>query len=387
MAKTRKRRKSQPAGKRPLPKLMRDVSAAMELFENGDAVAARQQLIKLSLQYPRSIPVLFALLEVCQETEDWRTIASSAEQLLPLIRGEDRAGTLNNMMIAHVQLGYSALAWQSARDLITQYPRCAYAESSQAFVEMAEPLLWEEIEETMGDMPFSREEKFELRVLHDRVRFLTESGRSAEAIEAAERLLQKLPDMLPILNNLSLSQFMVGDVEAAIATAQQVVAQAPDNFHALGNLVRFYYLTARFDQAQVYAARLQHVNHDSPDLPPKQAEAFAFLGDDANVWAAYERAKARGVEMNPLLLHLAAAASYRLGEEKRAWQLWQQAAREFPNFEMAQDSLADRRLPEGARHVPWYWPFAYWFPQDFHQVLEKHLSNPQFHNEGGLEQA
>jgi tetratricopeptide (TPR) repeat protein len=387
MAKTRKRRNSKPIGKRPLPKLAREVGAAMELYENGDVAAARQQLLKLQHQQPRSLPVLYALLEVSQETEDWRTIAFCSEQLLLLERGEDRADTLNNLVLAHVKLGYSALAWQHASDLITQYPHYAYVEQSKKMVELVEPLLWNEIEETMGDQPFTREEKFELRVMHDRVRFLTESGRSAEAIQVSEQLLDKIPTMLPILNNLSLSQFMVGDVETAITTAQQVIAQEPGNFHALSNLVRFCFLTAQFEQAQVYASQLQAVTDDKPDFELKQAEAFSFLGDDHNVWKAYERAKTRKLDKNPLLLHLAAVASYRLGHEKRAWQLWQQAAKEFPGFEMAQDSLAEKRLPVEERNVPWYWPFSYWFPQDFHDLLEKHLGNIRRMNERGVERA
>lgn len=387
MAKTRKRRKSQPAGKRPLPKLAREVSAAMQLFEDGNPLAAHHELLRLSHQYPRSVPVLYALLEVSQEIEDWRTIAFCGEQLLPLVRGEERADILNNLMVAHVKLNHSALAWHYARELVAQYPHYTHIKQVHTFVEIANPLIEQEIEETMGDTGFTQEEKIELRILHDRVRFLTESSRYAEAIEAAEQLLEKMPTMLPVLNNLSMSQFMVGDVSAAITTAQNVLAQAPDNFHALGNLVRFHVLTGQFEPAQVYASQLEQVHSDSLDLPTKQAEAFAFLGDDANVWAAYERAKASDAPMNPLLLHLAAVASFRLGEEKRAWKLWQQADSLFPHFEMVEGSLAERRLPTGERHVPWYWPFGYWFPQDFNQLLEKYLGRATRLNDNEILQA
>ncbi|MBE7532125.1 MAG: tetratricopeptide repeat protein [Chloroflexi bacterium] len=373
MAKTRKRRKSQPVSKRPIPSVMREVAAAMELFENGEVEAAQDQLRKLSRQYPRSVPVLYALLEVTQKTQDWRLFALTAEQLLPLERGQDRAETLNNLIFAHTHLNYGAIAWQYAQELITRHPHYEHINKTIAFKEAVEPVLWREIEETMGDSPFTPEEKMELRVLHDRVRFLTESGRAAEAIHAANTFLAKMPDVKPVLNNLSLAHFTEGNVAQAIATAQKVINQDPDNFHALGNLVRFCFLTAQFDQAQVYASRLQQVNSDNPDLAAKQAEAFSYLGDDANVWAAYERAKANGVEDNPLLLHLAAAAAYRLGDEKSAWSLWRQAVKQFPNFDMAQACLVEKRRPTGERNVPWYWPFGYWFPQDFGQLLAKHL--------------
>ncbi|MBK8905318.1 MAG: tetratricopeptide repeat protein [Anaerolineaceae bacterium] len=320
--------------------------------------------------------------------QDWHTFAYYSEQLLPLERGEDREETLNNLVFAFIQLLQPALAWQYAHELLIQHPDSELKEQVRSLVETAEPLLWQEIEETMGDTGFNREEKFELRIMHDRVRFLTEAGHAAEAIGVAEQLLEKIPTMLPILNNLSLSQFMLGNVDQAIATAQKVLDQDPENFHALGNLVRYHFLTAQFDPAQAYAQQLQQIESDTPDVEMKQAEAFAFLGDDEKVWAVYEKAKAKAADLNPVLLHLAAVASYRLGNEKTAWQLWQQAVKQQPSLEMAQQSLAEKRLPVGKRTIAWYWPFHYWFPQDFRQLMERHLGrNVQRMGKKGVERA
>ncbi|MGG7055190.1 tetratricopeptide repeat protein [Nitrosomonas sp. ANs5] len=302
--------------------------------------------------------------------QDWHNFAYYNEQLLPLERGEEREFTLNNLMAAFIQLFYPRLAWYYARELVAQYPDSEYEEQAQSFIKSTEPFLKQENDELMGDLAFAQEEKFKLRVLHDCIRFLTETGHPAEAISAAEQLLEKIPNLAPVLNNLSLSQFMLGDVDQAISTARKVIAQDADNFHALGNLVRYHFLTAQFDQAQTYAHRLQQIDSDKPDFELKQAEAFAFLGDDKKVWAAYQQAKTKGHEANPVLLHLAAAASYRLGNEKKAWQLWQQAAKLHPGFSMAQESLAEKPLPAGKRNVPWYWPFEYWLPQNFWQLLE-----------------
>lgn len=388
MSKRKKQRRSPRPSKRPSPKMTRELTAAMELFEAGDTTSARNQLLHLAIRQPRSKAVLYALIEVSQAMQDWHTFAYYSEQLLPLERGEDREDTLNNLIFAFIQLFQPGLAWQYAQEVLTQHPDSAQKEQVRSFVETAEPLLWQEIEETMGNTAFSREEKFELRVMHDRVRFLTESGHSAEAIDVAKQLLEKIPTMLPILNNLSLSQFMLGNVDQAIATAQKVLDQDPRNFHALGNLVRYHFLTAQFDQAQDYAQQLQQVDSDSPDFEMKQAEAFAFLGDDEKVWAVYEKAKAKTADLSPLLLHLAAVASYRLGNEKTAWQLWQQAVKQQPSLEMAQESLAEKRLPVGKRTVAWYWPFHYWIPQDFRQLMERHLgANVQRLSKKRVEQA
>lgn len=373
MSKRKKQRKSQRSPKRPSPKMMRELAAAMELFEDENTTSAQNQLLNLAARQPRSKAVLHALLEVSSAMQDWHTFAYYSEQLLLLERGEDREDTLNNLVFAFIQLLQPGLAWQYAHELLIQHPDSAHQEQIRSFVETAEPLLWLEIEDTMGDTTFSREEKFEIRIMHDRVRFLTESGHAAEAIHVAEKLLEKIPNLLPILNNLSLSHFMLGNVEQAIATAQKVLDQDPENFHALGNLVRYHFLTAQFDQAQAHAQQLQQVDSDSPDFEMKQAEAFAFLGDDEKVWAVYEKAKAKAADLNPVLLHLAAVASYRLGNEKTAWQLWQQAVKQQPSLEMAQESLAEKHLPVEQRTIPWYWPFHYWFPQDLRQLLERHL--------------
>ncbi|NIP32656.1 hypothetical protein GWO25_02010, partial [Candidatus Saccharibacteria bacterium] len=85
--------------------------------------------------------------------------------------------------------------------------------------------------------------------------------------------------------------------------------------------------------------------------------------------------QAKGNETNLLILHLAATAFYRLGNEKKAWKLWQQAVKISPSFELAQESLAEQSLPIGERDVPWYWSFGYWFPQDFGQFFVKHLGS------------
>lgn len=388
MSKRRRKRRSRRSTRRPSIKLLRALTTAMETYNEGEVELARQQLFQLIRQYPRSKPVLMALLEVSSEMQDWRTYAYYGEQLLPLEQGEDQAETRNNLIYAYVQLLYPALAWHHASELKTKPFKTEYFEQAKSLVETTEPLLLQEANIIIDSNAFTQDEKLELMVLNDHVRFLTESSRPEEAIRAAELLLEKIPGTVPVLNNLSMSQFIKGDVQQAIATAQNVLTIDPDNFHALGNLVRYTFLTAQFDEAQAYALRLQQIANDIPDLEMKQAEAFAFLGDDAQVWAAYERAKTKSSDLSPLLLHLAAVAAYRLGNEKTAWKLWQQAVKLMPSFELAQENLAEKRLSEGGRNIPWYWSFQYWFPQDLGQILEQYLGkNIQRMTEKSIERA
>jgi tetratricopeptide (TPR) repeat protein len=345
----------------------------MKLFEEGDVGAARMQLTQLAKHHPGSKPVLYALLVISMLAEDWHIYAYYGEQILPLESGLDQAETLNNLAYAYTELVYPALAWYFAKELSTLHPDYEHAEQARAFVEKTESFLLDEAAKMANVADFTQEEKLDILIQHDRVRFYTQSGHPEESIAAARTILEKVPEVVPILNNLSLSQFMVGDLEQAKETAQKVLAKDPDNFHALANLVRFNFLTAQFDQAHDYALRLQQITSDNPDLETKQAEAFAFLGEDEQVQAAYKQAKEKYGEASFLLLHLAAAASYRLGDEKEAWRLWRRAVKLAPSFEMAQESLAEKSLPVGKRDIPWYWPLQYWFSENLRQSLVKFL--------------
>ena len=373
MARRKKTRKAQRSAQRPPAKIMREIAAARELFDEGEDAAAHQKLHLLVQRHPRSKPALITFLELCQEMDDWQTFAYYSEQLLQLERGEERAETLNNLAYAHIRLVYPALAWHYANEIVTQHPDFTGFEEAKSFVAATVPLLLLESNEITDSTAISESEKLERMVLYDRLRFYTESGYAQDAIRVAEPLLQNEPDSISVLNNLSLTQFMIGDFAQAKTTAGKVIDRDPDNYHALSNLVRYHFLTGQFDEAQAFAGRLRQAISDLPDFEVKRAEAFAYLGDDEQVWATYERTKEKFNEFSPLHLHLAAAASYRLGDQKTAWKLWRQALKLLPSFAMARACLEERWLPEGERQIPWYWSFPYWFSQDLAKLLDKHL--------------
>ena len=171
MAKRKKRKGVKRSPKRPSTKLMGELASAMELYEEGDPVAARQQLLQLARKHPRSKPILLTLLEVSEEMQDWNTYAYYSEQLLPFERGQDRAETLNNLVYAYTQLLYPALAWKYAKELMTEYPDIQHIKQVRSFVEMTEPILLQEVGEIMPATVFTQDEMVELMVLNDRVRY------------------------------------------------------------------------------------------------------------------------------------------------------------------------------------------------------------------------
>lgn len=368
------KRKQQQSKKRPTYRppqgRLLAVDQAVRIFREGDYGQALTRLVRLVEQNPRSQSVLLALVEISQEAKDWSTFARYSEQLWPLERGQAQADTLNNLVYAYTQLGFAGMAWQAAQELIHKHPTYPEIEQVRRLAQATEGFLQEQVAEMVA-AGRAVDNPIEAAVGHDRVRFYLESGQYEKAIIAAEALLVKVPGVIPVLNNLSMCYFMAGKYEKGEATVQEVLAQAPENYHALSNLARFSFLSGRFEAAEAYATRLKAVRHENFDLEVKQAEALAFLGDDEGVREAYERANARLEQLSPLLLHLAAAAHYRLGDEKKGKQLWRRAAKQQPPFLMAQESVGDLDRPVGERNIPWYWTLAYWVGSQFTESLKQ----------------
>ena len=83
-----------------------------------------------------------------------------------------------------------------------------------------------------------------LRHLEEGIRALHRGDYAASL--AANRLAARLlPAWPPARNNLSLALFFDGQPQEAIATARQVLAQAPANIQALSNAIRFLAWTGR----------------------------------------------------------------------------------------------------------------------------------------------
>jgi tetratricopeptide (TPR) repeat protein len=371
MAKRKKLHTARPARQRPSAKLARQIEAALTLYyRDNDTVAARQALLELAGAHPRSRDVLEAVLELAAELHDWQTLAIYGQQLLPLQPKAEQSDTLNNLLYAHIQLSNPAIARDYALQLISQINDGEKQKEIQALIESTEAFMLTQAEAILPQRQLTQEEKLQLLLQHDWIHFYTESGNSEKAIPLAEALVEEGLAPIPVLNNLSMSYWMLGQAAAAIATAQQVLDSEPENIHGLGNMIRFTFLTGQFDQAEQYAQRLKQLTDDRPERYLKQIEALAFLGDDEAIIAAYKQLQTQAeTRLTPLALHLAAAAYYRQKKAKTAWRLWRQAVRLAPDFEMAQVCLDDRDKPVGERHIPWYWPYNYWLPPDFSQFL------------------
>jgi tetratricopeptide (TPR) repeat protein len=97
----------------------------------------------------------------------------------------------------------------------------------------------------LEDLGLSGENDWETALLHEKGQAALESGDYATAREAESKVLSQNPNFLSAHNNLSLVDWFEGNPEAAIATAQAVLEDHPDNIHALSNLVRFFVYSRR----------------------------------------------------------------------------------------------------------------------------------------------
>jgi tetratricopeptide (TPR) repeat protein len=271
----------------------------------------------------------------------------------------DRPDALLALAQAYLMNERLSLARRVCLQFLEQWPSGKDADHAREILQVIKPELERIL--TMIDLPV--EERYEAAELHEESQVLMEQGQMAQAIATAGKLLERLPDFVPALNNLSLMYHLDNRPAEAIATAERVLDIDPQNFHALGNLARYLFLQGRGDEARRVADRLRVAQSDRDDIWIKKSETFSYLGDDQAVLAAFEAAQAAGALKNLLnvemLYHLAAVASCRLGEKERASELWRKCMDAAPGFEFARANLADLSLPEGERNGPWAFTLNY----------------------------
>jgi Flp pilus assembly protein TadD len=228
-----------------------------------------------------------------------------------------------------------------------------------------------------ADMGLIGKDGLELMALHEEVQSLLEQGRLARARNVAEQLLRRRPEFAPALNNISQTYFIEGKTEQAIATAQQVLSFDPDNHHALSNLTRYLCLSGRLDEAREWAGQLKAVQSEAMGVWVKKAEALSYLGDDQGMLDVFAGAGQAGYLksslVDPLLYHLAAVATMRLGDEKQARRYWKQALKLPSGLDLARDNLADLRRPVDQRHAPWAFDLSSWVSPQALEDLVAHL--------------
>jgi tetratricopeptide (TPR) repeat protein len=255
------------------------------------------------------------------------------------------------------------LAIAAFERFLDRWPMHERAADMRQTVDQMKPMLLEEV----NSSALSTEEALELTRQNEEVQFFMSHAQFSRGKRIAEKILSHHPSFTPALNNLSQIYDLEGDPARAITTEQKVLEAQPDNVHALSNLARMLLKTGHPDQAREFAVRLKASQAPGAEVWTKKVEAFSALGDDRQVIALYEQARAAGDLANypsALFYHLVAVSMAFLGREREARQLWKKALQYDQSLSVAQENLADLQSPVEARHGPWAFQFTgYWVPE------------------------
>jgi tetratricopeptide (TPR) repeat protein len=346
------------------------VYEADALIEKKRYVEALEILAPLATKYPNQ-PEILASLAMCYQdlgyVREYLRASLKLQRMFP-----DNPEALLALAQAYLADSRLALARHTYLRFIERWPDERNVEYARATAQAIEA----ELERTLSKNDWPVEDKYEVTELHEESQVLMEQGQIAQAREVAERLLERLPDYVPAINNLSQIHYLDNRPADAIATAERALEIDPQDFHALGNLTRYLFLQGRDHEARQVADRLRSTQSDRNDIWIKKVETFSFLGDDRAVLDAFEGARDAGALKKSLnvatLYHLAAVASCRLGGKERARELWQQCLEAAPGFEFARTNLVDLSRPEGERNGPWAFTLDYFMRQQLmNEMLEE----------------
>jgi Flp pilus assembly protein TadD len=337
----------------------RGLDEAEELLAEGNFSDAIDVLEELRRCYPRRPEILSLLASAYFESGDQWSYQATCERLTVAAPNELQVwlalGTaaLNNNQpaAAHRALTEAAVRWANDPEV-------------QLALELLAPLdafLAEECR-TRG---FDVESDFRILLLHDEINLHLHRGNYDQVCDAAARLLTLCPTFAPALNNRSEAHFRSARYSAAIADCRRVLEFDATNYHALGNLTRFLFLSGQNDEAQAVAARFKETVSADADSFVKRAETFAYLADWEAVLDAYRAGQNAWAEIGgtpALVEHLAGVAEANLGNLKAARKHWSRAAKAAHPVEWADENLKDSKRAVGKRHGPWAFPLTDWAP-------------------------
>ena len=349
------------------------------LIEAGDLPEALEGLKQLAVRAPHRVEIFETIFLVAMQLQDNLELLEAAirlNELQPFVPAHQF-----NLYGVYKQNLFPALALQTGRHFISRWPDLELGNDIRKEVDELAGLL----QNDAAKYPFPQNAWLEHLVLHEQVQVALARNRYDEAQQLATQLIALAPQFVSSYNNRSLAYWAEGEAEAAIADAQRVLDIEPNNVHALSNLTRFLRLTNRLTEAREVAERLKTAESLSLDAWIKKAEALSYLPDDSAVLQIAEYAEKAGAlvgkYVDPLLLHLLGVAAARLGDEKKARGLWQEAIKRAPSLARVQAQLDDLDKPRGERDGPWPFTLMDWISprqfEEFKHTLEStgRLSN------------
>lgn len=209
-------------------------------------------------------------------------------------------------------------------------------------------------------------------------------SRWGEALHHFQEASKLLPGWEPPRNNASTALFFLGRYAEAIAEAETVLRAAPENTHALSNLVRYYLTVGDTDAARAAGDRLVALPASAQAREPmelrKRIEALALLDRDADVDRTTRQLKRIVGELSGhdhLYWGIAAA---NLGRRKDALAYLQRAEElgiSGPLVAEALDALRRNQPGPGIAERYTYTHFSEWAGREVLEALHKLVTHDE----------
>lgn len=180
-------------------------------------------------------------------------------------------------------------------------------------------------------------------------RNLLEQGQFEAAVEHLEALIRRNPSNTAARNNLSLAYYYTGQCDRAIATAEQVLVDQPQNIHALCNLTVYTAQVGTREQLQACVAKLSKLFPLHYDHAMKLGTTLGLAGEHQHAFSVFDHLVRMVDRPEPILLHSLAASAANAGRLKTARKWWKLLSQSPDMKEVAQYYLehVDRVARQG----------------------------------------
>jgi Flp pilus assembly protein TadD len=207
-------------------------------------------------------------------------------------------------------------------------------------------------------------DEFDVALDHDRILLSLRANEFETLTKVARRLIERKPDFRPAWTNLTEALFQLGRLHEALDTAQRTVEKFPESGYAVCNLARLLYISGDQRAAREIADRIPDTADPAgQDVVGKRAELYGLLGDFDAILALDKEVERVSLEPpNAVVLrHMVAVAHSRNGDIENARQEWQKAIAIFPDYDVAVQNLEDLDRKNDV-HAPWPLSVYAWVP-------------------------
>ncbi|MEM9218428.1 MAG: tetratricopeptide repeat protein [Cyanobacteria bacterium P01_F01_bin.150] len=351
--------------------LKSELQRAIGFLHRGKLEKSYEVLAELDQNYPDTPDILVELANYYANVNNLYAYQTTCERLIAL----DPHQSLFTLGLANSYLatGSPMLALKTFRQVAEKWPN----HQDIAQVQNAIQELEESVDECLADLKVDNTaEGLAIAEDNEQIQCYLNRGNFNQAKDLGLELLERVPQLLSVRNNVSMAYFYQGEFEDAIAQTQQVLDKDGDNIHALSNLIRYHYVLGAEDDAKALAPQLLASEADAHDPWIKKMEALSYLGDYQQVLDLYDLALESGEieedSHHDFFFHLGAVAIARTGDLGTARKIWKSVSKRS-NFPIAAANLADSNQAIAQRHGAWAFEMNQWVSPIVIQALNQTL--------------